>query len=115
MAQEYSDNPYLSTNPAMSSMLIHRCIQTPLLNLALPSQKGIPFEQICPKSIKALSKNDVRLKSISFASEWTEYYLFTFPHTKSKSFKLVFQNDVYGKGELHFAKVAKYVLTKTPF
>ena len=65
--------------------------------------------------MKALAKNDIRLKSISFASEWTEYYLFTFPHTKSKSFKLLFQSDVYGKGELHFAKVAKYVLTKTPF
>ena len=68
-----------------------------------------------PKSIKALAENDVRLKNISFASEWTQYYLFTFPHTKKKSFKLLFQSDVYGKGELHFAKVAKYVLTKTPF
>ena len=65
-----------------------------------------------PKSVKALSKNDARLKSISFASEWTQFYLFTFAHTKSKRFKLLFQSETYGKGELHFAKVAKYVLTK---
>ncbi len=68
-----------------------------------------------PKSIKMLKKNDPLLKSISFDSEWTHYYLITFPHTNSKSFKLLFESDFYGKGELHFAKVAKYVLTKKAF
>jgi len=68
-----------------------------------------------PKSVKALKNSDPRLKEISFVSEWSEFYLFTFPHTKSKRFKLVFASDVYGKGELHFAKVAKYVLTKKAF
>jgi hypothetical protein len=68
-----------------------------------------------PKSVKSLSRNDPYIKTISFASEWTDFYLFTFPHTKAKSFKLIFNSELYGKGELHFAKVAKYVLTKTPF
>jgi len=68
-----------------------------------------------PKSIKMLKKNDPLLKTVSFASEWTHFYLFTFPHTSSKSFKLLFESDYYGKGELHFAKVAKYVLTRKAF
>ena len=68
-----------------------------------------------PKSIKMLQKNDPLLRSISFNSEWTHFYLLTFPHTNSKSFKLLFESDFYGKGELHFAKVAKYVLTKKAF
>ena len=76
-------------------------------NLTLNAQR--------PKSVKALAQNDIRLKKISLASEWTQFYLFTFPHTKRKSFKLIFESKVYGKGELHFAKVPKYVLTKTPF
>ena len=68
-----------------------------------------------PKKVTALKHSDPRLKEISFVSEWSEFYLFTFPHTKSKHFKLVFASEVYGKGELHFAKVAKYVLTKKAF
>ena len=68
-----------------------------------------------PKSIVILAKNDKRLKGISFASAWTEFYLFTFPHTKSIRFKLLFQSDMYGKGELYFAKKAKYVFTKKGF
>lgn len=68
-----------------------------------------------PKSVKALSKSDPRLKSISFVSEWSSFYLVTFPHTDKTSFDMVFEDERYGKGTLHFAKVAKYVLTKTPF
>ena len=67
------------------------------------------------KSIKKLEKGDKRLKNISFVSEWSHFYLVTFPHTSSKSFKLIFKSDRYGEGELHFAKVAKYVLTKKVF
>jgi len=68
-----------------------------------------------PKSIKMLKKSDPLLKSISFNSEWTHFYLITFPHTNSRSFKLLFESDFYGRGELHFAKVAKYVLTNEAF
>ena len=68
-----------------------------------------------PKSIQELAADDPLLKNISFISEWNYFYLITFPHTSSKSFKLVFESELYGKGELHFAKVAKYVLTKEAF
>ena len=68
-----------------------------------------------PKSIKILKADDPLLKNISFLSEWNYFYLITFPHVSSKSFKLVFESELYGKGELHFAKVAKYVLTKEAF
>ena len=68
-----------------------------------------------PKSIQEVEKSDPVLKNISFVSEWNYYYLVTFPHISSKSFKLIFESELYGKGELHFAKVAKYVLTKEAF
>lgn len=68
-----------------------------------------------PKSVKQLKASDPLLKDISFVSDWSQFYLVTFPHTSSKSFKLVFESYFYGKGELHFAKVAKYVLTKQAF
>ncbi len=68
-----------------------------------------------PKSIKILKADDPLLKNISFLSEWNYFYLVTFPHVSSKSFKLIFESELYGKGELHFAKVAKYVLTKEAF
>ena len=70
---------------------------------------------VLPKNIKVLKENDPRLKDISFLSEWSQFYLFTFPHTQRKSFNLLFQSELYGNGTLHFAKVAKYVLTKEAF
>ena len=76
---------------------------------------NLTLNDTSPKSIRALTKNDPLLKNISFVSEWTEFYLFTFSHTKSRSFKLLLQSDSYGKGELHFAKVAKYVLSQETF
>ncbi|MCD6211731.1 MAG: hypothetical protein J7J02_02005 [Sulfurovum sp.] len=68
-----------------------------------------------PKSVKKLKFDDPLLKDISFKSEWSKFYLVTFPHTKKKSFKLIFESDFYGKGELNFAKVSKFVLTKQAF
>ena len=68
-----------------------------------------------PKSIQVLEADDPLLKHISFVSEWNYFYLVTFPHVARKSFKLTFKSELYGKGELHFAKVAKYVLTKEAF
>jgi hypothetical protein len=68
-----------------------------------------------PKSIKLLKAGDPLLKDISFQSEWSKFYLVTFPHTKKRSFKLVFESDFYGKGELDFTKVSKFVITKQAF
>ncbi len=67
------------------------------------------------KSIKVLEKNSPYLKDISFKSEWMQFYLVHFAHTNKKDFKLTLESSHYGKGTLHFAKVAKYVLTKKGF
>ena len=63
------------------------------------------------QEIKPLERQDPLLKDISFQSDWNQFYLVTFPHTSSKSFYLIFESDVYGKGTLHFAKAAKYVFS----
>jgi hypothetical protein len=78
------------------------------------TQEGfsLTLEGKAAKEIKLLSKNDPRLKDISFVSDWSQFYLVHFPHTAKKSFRLIFKSDTYGKGILHFAKVAKYVLHK---
>lgn len=68
-----------------------------------------------PKEVKLLGLNDERLKDISFVTEAGSYYLVTFPHEERKDFKLLFESKSYGKGELHFAKRAKYVVTKEAF
>ena len=75
----------------------------------------LTLNDVVPKSTKLLKENDPMLKEISFVSEWSQFYLVKFPHTPSKSFKLIFKSDMYGKGELHFAKVAKFVLSKKAF
>ncbi len=67
------------------------------------------------KSIQELEIDDPLLKQLSFVSEWSTYYLVTFPHNSRKSFRLVFKSELYGKGNLYFSKVAKYVLTKKAF
>ena len=75
----------------------------------------LTLNKVEPKSIRLLTENDLLLKDISFVSDWSQFYLVTFPHTSNKSFKLVFESDIYGKGALNFAKVSKYVLTQKPF
>ncbi len=67
------------------------------------------------KSIQALSHEDEQLKTLSFVTPWSSYYLVTFPHESNKKITLLFESPLYGKGELHFAKVAKYVLSKEAF
>lgn len=67
------------------------------------------------KEAVMLDLNDERLKENSFVIEWGSYYLVTFPHVESKNFTLVFKSAAYGEGMLHFAKVAKYVLSKEAF
>jgi len=79
------------------------------------SRYTLTLNKVTPKYIKLLKENDPMLKNISFVSEWSQFYLVTFPHTSSKSFKLVFESDIYGKGKLYFAKVAKYVFSKEIF
>ena len=79
------------------------------------SEYTLTLNKIAAKNVKKLSQNDPLLKDISFLSEWSTFYLFTFPHTTSKSFNLLFQSDQYGTSKLHFAKKAKYVFNKKAF
>ena len=67
------------------------------------------------KSIKKLNANDPILKDISLVSEWSQFYLVTFPHFEKKRFYLMFDSVFYGKGTLEFAKVSKFVFTKEAF
>ena len=67
------------------------------------------------KGAVKLDISDPRLKDNSFVIEWGSYYLVTFPHVERKDFTLEFKSAVYGEGTLHFAKVAKYVLSKEAF
>jgi hypothetical protein len=64
------------------------------------------------KEIKSLGLDDERLKDLPFVTPWSSHYLITFPHESNKKITLLFKSKLYGKGELHFAKVAKYVLDK---
>lgn len=68
-----------------------------------------------PREVQKLNPGDARLKDVSFVVEWGSYYLMTFPHVESKSFDLVFESKEYTRGTLHFAKVAKYVLTQKAY
>ncbi len=95
-----------------------------IVGISLEKSEGVSFEEEgysltingnAPKSISILKEGDPLLKDISFVSEWNYFYLVTFSHSSGKSFKLIFESDRYGKGELYFAKMAKYVLTKEAF
>lgn len=65
--------------------------------------------------VESLSKDDKALKDISFITPWGRYYKVTYAHTNLKQFKLNFENVMYGKSALSFAKVAKFVYTKKSF
>jgi len=67
------------------------------------------------KSIQMLEETSPYLEDISFVAPWTQFYLVHFTHTSKKSFNLLFTSELYGKGTLQFAKVAKYVLNKKAF
>lgn len=62
-----------------------------------------------PISIRPLTKESHYLKGMPFVTEWNSYYLVTFPHTSSKRFTLTFESSSYGKKEMSFSKVAKFV------
>jgi hypothetical protein len=79
------------------------------------SEYNLTLNGQVPKEIKKLSSNDERLKELSFVTDWADYYLVTFPHESSKKITLVYEHKMYGMGILHFAKVAKYILSKEAF
>jgi len=79
------------------------------------SEYNLTLNGELPKEIIKMNRDDERLKGLSFISDWADYYLVAFPHEQSKKITLVYEHKKYGKGILHFAKVAKYVLNKEAF
>ena len=67
------------------------------------------------KKAVPLESDDERLREASLVTQWSSYYLVTFPHVESKSLALVFKHEAYGEGMMLFAKVGKYVLQKEIF
>jgi len=65
-------------------------------------------------SVTHLDNKDKKLSSISFITDWGDYYEVKFPHA-GKRFKLVFENGANQKVDLDFSKVAKFVYTKKGF
>lgn len=65
--------------------------------------------------VSVLAKGDSRLASHSFLTPWGKYYEVTFPHISKKQFKLHFESKSYGRADLSFAKVAKFVYSKKAF
>ncbi|UFH60238.1 hypothetical protein [Sulfurovum mangrovi] len=62
-----------------------------------------------PKSIQPLGKESPYLEGLPFVTEWNSYYLVTFPYTPCQRFSVTFESSNYGKKEMSFSKVAKYV------
>ena len=81
----------------------------------LPLGKRLLLNQKHPISIQKLPSSHKLLNALPFASKWGDYYLVRFPYSKSKDLLLTLTTNGYGKGSLHFAKVAKYTLLKEPF
>jgi hypothetical protein len=90
-------------------------LEDPKQQSAQENLKGLTLNGRAAKKVKMLETNDKRLKKISFVMEWGSYFLVHFPHVEEKEFRLTFKTALYGEGTLHFAKVAKYVLSKQAF
>jgi len=78
----------------------------------LGGEYTVTLDGIKPTSIQLLDMHSEYLQEIPVMTEWSTYYLVTFPHISQKSFHLIFTSEKYGQKQMHFAKVAKYVLTK---
>ena len=63
-----------------------------------------------PLAIKTLLATDPKLKNLSFVTQWGSYYLLEFPYSPSPKLFLTIQTTAYGKKQMYFSKVAKYVL-----
>jgi len=82
------------------------------VNNTIKSTYKITLNGKKPLSIEKLTLNDNRLKHLSFVTEWNTYALVKFKHVKNTHLTLLFESTQYGKGTLHFSKVAKYVFSK---
>ncbi|MEA3418522.1 MAG: hypothetical protein U9Q90_03905 [Campylobacterota bacterium] len=78
-------------------------------------EQNLTLDGKLPAKVRKLSQSDPLLKNIPMANAWSSYYHVSFPHTGKKIFNLTFENDLYGKGELKFAKRAKFLLIRPTF
>jgi hypothetical protein len=76
---------------------------------------NLTLNGVSPKRVERLDTTDKRLEEISFVSDWANFFFVTFPHMRKSRFKLIFESDIYGRGELLFSKKAKYTFTKRAF
>lgn len=72
----------------------------------------LTLNNVKPENVKKIEKNSEHLHNISFVSDWNRFYVVSFPYTHDINLTLVIHNKMYGNGKMHFAKVAKYLLTK---
>lgn len=104
----YLYTPTLDKNDTRPEVFIigmhHDDNSTKAYTLTLNGKKSI--------KIQTLAYTDKRLKHLSFITQWGEYSLVSFPHSKAKKVILTLQSPTYGKTSLYFSKVAKYVLEK---
>lgn len=73
-----------------------------------PLATHLLLEGIKPKHVTLLDDDDPRLRTVSFKTAWSRFYLVSYPHTPKERFSLVYTDSRCGKGVLHFAKRAKY-------
>jgi hypothetical protein len=63
-----------------------------------------------PLGLTKLDSTDRRIRRLPLDSPWLEYYLVIFPHLKEKRLRMEINAHQFGRAELHFAKIAKYML-----
>lgn len=84
-------------------------------NMTLPSKYRLTLDGEKAIDIRMLESEDIYLQDIALKSEWTNYALVRFKHSKKNFMTLKFESSMYGVGEATFSKVAKYVYTQKAF
>jgi hypothetical protein len=65
-----------------------------------------------PKEIQLLKQDSEYLQNLPLINSWTNYYLVTFEHTKSKNINLHYMDAALGSHEVDFSKNFIYEETK---
>lgn len=81
-----------------------------LLDRSLGDLLHLSLNGRSPIETRMLEHQDKRLKELPLLSPWLDYYQLKFPHVAQKRLVMKVITDRYGRAELHFAKIAKYML-----
>jgi hypothetical protein len=111
----YLDGPSQEHNRSKEERFIVGLYIDDTLPEDTPYDFNLTLEGISPNRVERLAAWDKRLKEISFVSDWTNFFLVSFPHMQKNRFRLIFESGIYGRGELLFTKKAKYTFTKRAF